>query len=86
MQCACYVAEGDGLLRLNPCPEHERWAKAIRQKERERCAALVSHLRATWFHEGIPGDTAVPAGVFARSLKQLADVMLDSLAEGVETK
>jgi hypothetical protein len=40
MQCACYIAESnDGHpLRLNPCPEHERWAKGVRDYERERCA------------------------------------------------
>ena len=44
MQCACYIAESlDGNpLRLNPCPEHERWAKAIRDYEREACARLAS--------------------------------------------
>lgn len=44
MQCACYIAEGDGPFRLNPCPEHERWAEAIRQAERERCAKIVENL------------------------------------------
>lgn len=40
--------------------------------ERERTAKLVERLREEWFHEGIPGDLAVPAGAFARSMKQLA--------------
>lgn len=42
MQCACYIAESDDKhpLRLNPCPEHERWAKAIREDEREACARV----------------------------------------------
>lgn len=86
MQCACYIAEGDGPLRLNPCPEHERWAKAIRAAERERCAKMVEELRATWFHDGVPGDLAVPAGAFARSMKELAAVMRDPLVEYVETE
>ena len=30
MICACLIADGDGPLRLNPCPEHEKWAKEIR--------------------------------------------------------
>lgn len=41
MQCACYIAEGDGPLRLNPCPEHEKWAKTIRDHERDRCCQIV---------------------------------------------
>lgn len=43
MNCACYIADSnDGSpLRLNPCPEHERWAKAIRNFEREACARIA---------------------------------------------
>lgn len=44
MQCACYIAEGDGPFRLNPCPEHEKWAKAIRAFEREACAILCDQV------------------------------------------
>lgn len=43
--------------------------------ERERCAKMVDVLREQWFHDGVPGDTAVPAGAFARSMKDLAAVM-----------
>ena len=44
MQCACYIAESDDKnpLRLNPCPEHERWARAIRDYEREACAKIAA--------------------------------------------
>jgi hypothetical protein len=43
MQCACYIAESDdnNPLRLNPCPDHERWAKAIRNAERQLCIAAA---------------------------------------------
>lgn len=43
MQCACYVAESEDNhpLRLKPCPEHERWAKAIRDYERDACAQIA---------------------------------------------
>lgn len=43
MQCACHIADSDDKhpLRLNPCPEHERWAKAIRNYEREACALIA---------------------------------------------
>lgn len=40
MQCACYTY-GEHPLSLNPCPEHERWAKAIMRAEREACAAIA---------------------------------------------
>jgi len=43
MKCACYIAEStdNHPLRLNPCPEHERWARAIRDYEREECAKIA---------------------------------------------
>lgn len=87
MHCACYIAASDDNhpLRLNPCPEHERWAKAVMAVERERCARMVDDLRAAWFHDGVPGDLAVPAGAFALSMKQLAMVMRDPNVEHVET-
>lgn len=76
MNCACYI-HGEHPLALNPCPEHERWAKAVRAHERERCATMVEALREQWFNPGVPGDLAVPAGAFARSMKELAAVMRD---------
>ena len=46
MNCACQIAESNDNhpLRLNPCPEHERWAKAIRAAERERLIAIVDEM------------------------------------------
>lgn len=43
MHCACYIAESDDKhpLRLNPCPEHERWARAVMHAEREACAKVA---------------------------------------------
>ncbi len=44
MECTCYTY-GDAALHLNPCPLHERWARAIRavavHDERERCCEIV---------------------------------------------
>lgn len=87
MNCACYIAEsGDKHpLRLNPCPEHEKWAKAVRTYERERCAKMVELIRDEWFHAGVPGDTAAPVGAFAKSMKQLAAVMRDPNVDLVTT-
>lgn len=84
MTCVCYTY-GDHPLSLNPCPEHERWAKAIRAAERERCAKMVEDLRSTWFHDGVPGDTVVPAGAFARSMRELAALMRDPTIEFVKS-
>ena len=82
MNCACYIPVGsEHPLALNPCPEHERWGKAIRAAERERSASMVETLREEWFHDGIPGDLAVPAGAFAKSMKQLAAVIRDPLTD-----
>lgn len=60
-------------------------AKAV-AAERERCAKMVEELRATWFHDGIPGDLAVPAGAFARSMKELAAVMRDPNVTHAKTR
>lgn len=44
MECGCYTF-GEAALQLNPCPVHERWAKAIRavavHDERERCVGVA---------------------------------------------
>jgi len=69
--------------------EKHNLAKAIDAaiaEERERCAKMVEDLRAAWFHEGVPGDTAVPAGAFARSMKQLAAVIRDPSVSSVSTE
>lgn len=62
-----------------------RWAKGIRDCERDRAARMIETLRAEWFPADIPGDTAVPVGAFARSMKQLAAVVRDPLVDFVET-
>lgn len=61
-------------------------AQKMVENERERCAKMVEELRATWFHDGIPGDLAVPAGAFARSMKELAVVMRDPNVSHVKTE
>lgn len=35
MECACYTF-GDGPLRLNPCPLHEKWAREVVAHELKR--------------------------------------------------
>lgn len=81
MQCACYIAESnDGHpLRLNPCPEHERWAKAIRDVERERAAKIVAgevvaERYRTWFYMN---------GVGNRSAECELTMHSDRLAEAI---
>lgn len=74
MNCACYIAEGDGPLRLNPCPEHERWAKAIRDYEREACASVAAEPPAlggpnhgAWDRGYLDGRRAAAAAIRNRS-------------------
>lgn len=78
-----------GTKGMGVCYVHEdraaEYIEAAIQAERERCAKMVDDLRATWFHDGIPGDLAVPAGAFARSMKELAAVMRDPLVEVVHS-
>ena len=54
MNCACYI-HGDAALNLNPCPEHERWAKAIRavtrHDVREVCAGRIEAAADLWIKD-----------------------------------
>ena len=87
MQCACYIAESlDGHpLRLNPCPEHERWAKAIRDVERDRCAktsrALWNDPEGAYTADYVENDALyrllMAIGLEAKDLPERLDVIID---------